>query len=203
MECGICNIGLIPVRSEPDDRSEMVTQILFGEMFKIVEENPKWAKIVLDLDGYQGWIDKNQFLALDNDQYNHLTSLPVCFSSEPSGSITLKNDQKTMPLVIGSILRGVDTNNISFGDEEFIYTGRVVQAKQEPSREKILHNSMFYINSSYLWGGKSTYGIDCSGLTQMVYRLSGLHLLRDASQQATQGESISFISEALAGDLLP
>jgi len=59
-----------------------------------------------------------------------------------------------------------------------------------------------YLHAPYVWGGRSPFGIDCSGFTQMAYKIAGIQLLRDASQQATQGETISFISDARPGDLL-
>ena len=71
---------------------------------------------------------------------------------------------------------------------------------QKPKSD-LVKTAFMYLNAPYLWGGKTPFGIDCSGFTQMVYKLNGYSLLRDASQQATQGEALSFIEESEAGDL--
>ena len=67
--------------------------------------------------------------------------------------------------------------------------------------ETIKQVAFKFLNSTYLWGGKSVFGIDCSGFTQSVYKFLNISLLRDAQQQATQGELIGFLQEARCGDL--
>jgi cell wall-associated NlpC family hydrolase len=57
---------------------------------------------------------------------------------------------------------------------------------EKKSKESLINSAFMYLNAPYLWGGKTPFGIDCSGFTQMVYKLNGFHLLRDASQQSTQ-----------------
>ena len=59
------------------------------------------------------------------------------------------------------------------------------------NKEQLIETALMYLNAPYLWGGKTPFGIDCSGFTQMVYRLNGFKLMRDASEQATQGDALS------------
>ena len=67
--------------------------------------------------------------------------------------------------------------------------------------ESLLDTAFKYLNSPYLWGGKNALGIDCSGLTQVVLRIHGMQLLRNACQQVNQGELVPFLQDALPGDL--
>ena len=61
MQYGICNLSIIPVRIEPNDTTEMVSQVLFGEHFKVLELRKNWSKIRVAFDNYEGWIDNQQY----------------------------------------------------------------------------------------------------------------------------------------------
>lgn len=202
MEYGISQITLIAVRAEPGERSEMVTQILFGETYTILETSKKWLKIRLDDDNYEGWIDSKQNTNITREQYELIKSKPRHYCSETAGSIYFLADNTATPVVLGCIFREKEKTNFSCGSLNFSFKGKTIPGNFTPSRENIVQNAMLLLNSPYLWGGRSPFGIDCSGLTQLVYKINGLNLFRDASQQATQGDSISFISEALPGDLI-
>lgn len=199
MTHGICNQSLVAVRSEPSHKSEMVNQLLFGELFEITERNRDWIRIQCAFDHYTGWIVAAQGQPLDLYEYEKIKKKNyfVCF--ELIGVLDTGN---AFPIVIGSNLPYYDHEKCSILDKYFFYEGAIKNTMQrDTDLKKIIENAYMYINSPYLWGGRSPFGIDCSGLTQMVYKLSGVALKRDAYLQAEQGEQVHLLSEAHAGDL--
>lgn len=197
MKFGACTLACIPMRAEPSDRSEMINQVLFGECFEVLESKTKWLRIKLAHDGYEGWIDRKQGTALSESEY----------SSSSSQSNPLVHDLVDMvggsaghlPILLGSPLPGMTNSKFSFAGEEWNYQGQSFVPNL--NKQAILENAFMYLNTPYLWGGRSPFGIDCSGFTQMVYRLAGFSLPRDAHQQAEGGETLSFIEESEPGDL--
>jgi hypothetical protein len=193
---GICNLGIVPIRSEASDKSEMVSQLLFGDTFKITESTPKWTKIVTAFDEYEGWIDTKQFQKITENQYLILEKSETILNGELIDFISYETNQ-LMPIPLGSSLTFLDSNEINSSNYQF-------EGQKEcgiKSKDNILKTAYLYLNAPYLWGGKTPFGIDCSGFTQMVYKLNGYKLSRDASQQAIQGEALSFIEESEPGDL--
>ena len=195
---GICNLSIVPLRLEPTDTSEMVSQVLFGEHFKVLEKRKKWSKIRLQFDNYEGYIDNKQFEEITEDLYNQISNEKASFSGELIDFITdSKNQLSTIP--IGSRLPFWANNQFKINESKFSYEGTVYSDKLPKS--DIIQKAFMFLNAPYLWGGKTPFGIDCSGFTQMVYKLCGYKLLRDAKDQATQGEVLSFIEESEPGDL--
>ena len=191
MQYGICNLSIVPLRLEPSDTSELVSQIIYGELFKVLEQRKNWSKIRLAFDGYEGWMDNKQYIEVNEDIYNTLTKEDTKLSSDLVEFIEDSNKQ-LHPIVLGSTL-----NSLAFLGHN--HDGNIISTKKEKSN--IIQTAFLYLNAPYLWGGKTPFGIDCSGFTQMVYKLNGYRLRRDASQQATQGEALSFIEESEPGDL--
>lgn len=191
MQYGICNLSIIPLRLEPLDRSELVSQVLYGEHFKVLEQRKSWSKIRVAFDNYEGWIDNKQFLEISKDDYKSLQDTSPRLSSDLVEFVQ-DNNNELYPISLGASLNGLSLCGHSFD-------GNTVEG--ECNKEDIIKTAFLYLNTPYLWGGKSPFGIDCSGFTQMVYKLCGYSLLRDASQQATQGEALSFIEESEPGDL--
>jgi cell wall-associated NlpC family hydrolase len=191
MKYGICHLSSIPMRLEPSDPSEMVNQLLFGEVFKVPEKRKSWSRIRLAHDNYVGWIDNKQYREISEDEYAFakaqtpsLISDPVQFVSDAHGqlhTVLLGGSVHTLPLL------------------NCTYEGPSMSGKKDKSQ--LIETALQYLNTPYLWGGRTPFGIDCSGFTQMVYRLNGHRLLRDASEQCTQGEPLSFIEESEPGDL--
>jgi len=193
---GICNLAIIPLRAESNDRSEIVSQILFGEHFEVLESFKQWAKIRLQYDGYEGWIDSKQFQPISKDQYEQLSADAIILNSDLVEYITSPNNL-LMPIPLGASLSFLNHSDINVSG--FDFEGMRISGVKPKSN--LINTSFMYLNAPYLWGGKTPFGIDCSGFTQMVYKLNGYHLLRDASQQATEGEALSFIEESEPGDL--
>lgn len=193
---GICNLAKVPVRLEANHRSEMVSELLFGEHFEILEKAKGWVKIKIQFDGYEGWIDEKQFQPISENDFGLLSSKGINTNADLIEYISGK-DNLLFPILLGASLSFLDISEINtFG---FTFEGLKTSGKKPKS--EILKTAFMYLNTPYLWGGKTPFGIDCSGFVQMVYKLCGYSLLRDASQQATQGEVLSFIEEAEAGDL--
>ena len=191
MQYGICNLGIVPMRFEAIDSSEMVSQVLYGEIFKVLEKRKKWSRIRLAFDAYEGWIDNKQYLEIEGSDYDSLLSKEPCLSGDILEYVYDKaNNLYTIPL--GSSVKGSKFLGHTF-------EGNTLSGKSDKS--KLVKTAFLYLNAPYLWGGKTPFGIDCSGFTQMVYKLNGYKLKRDASQQATQGEALSFIEESEPGDL--
>ncbi|PWH82622.1 hydrolase Nlp/P60 [Algibacter marinivivus] len=191
MQYGICNLSIVPLRYEPADTSELVSQVIYGDFFKILEKRKKWSKIRLAFDKYEGWIDNKQYFEISENQYKSLAKEDPILSTDLVEFIEDENNQ-IFPISIGSCLNGLSLLNHK-------YEGNSINEKIEKSN--IIQTAFTFLNAPYLWGGKTPFGIDCSGFTQMVYKLNGYKLLRDASQQATQGEALSFIEESEPGDL--
>ena len=193
---GICNLAIIPLRIEPSDRSEIVSQILFGEHFEILEQHKQWCKVKLQYDGYEGWIDTKQFQSISESNFKQLSTEAIILTADLLEYITAPSNL-LIPIPLGSCISFMHHNDINISNYEFEGT----KTSGEKSKENLINSALLYLNAPYLWGGKTPFGIDCSGFTQMVYKLNGYKLLRDASQQSTQGEALSFIEESEPGDL--
>ena len=191
MQYGICNLSIVPLRLEASDTSELVSQVLYGDIFKIIEMRKSWCKIRLAFDKYEGWIDTKQYFEIGKEYYDILREESPKSSSDLIEFIEDKN-QQLYAVPLGSQLNGLILL-------EHTFEGEYTQGKKD--KNQLITTAFNYLNAPYLWGGKTPFGIDCSGFTQMVYKMNGYKLLRDASQQATQGEALSFIEESEPGDL--
>lgn len=191
MQYGICHLSIAPLRFESSDKSELVSQLLYGDFFKVLERQKNWSRIRLAFDSYEGWIDNKQYQEIDEKQYKSLQKATPILSIDLVEFIQ-DSHQQLHPILLGSSLNGLTLLNHT-------HDGNIVKGKK--AKSNIIETAFLYLNSPYLWGGKSPFGLDCSGFTQMVYKLNGYSLLRDASQQATQGEALSFIEESEPGDL--
>ena len=193
---GICNLAIIPLRAEASDKSEIVSQVLFGEHFEVLEQLKQWTHIKMQYDGYYGWIDTKQFQEISEINYNQLSTDAIILNADLIEYIIAPSNI-LIPIPLGSSLSFLNYNEINISNFSFEGT-RISGVK---SKNCLLNSAFMYLNAPYLWGGKTPFGIDCSGFTQMVYKLNGYKLLRDASQQALQGEALSFIEESEPGDL--
>ncbi len=201
MRFGMCNLSIVPVRLEPSHKSEMITELLFGELFEIQEKENDWIKVRLINDNYQGWIDANQYMPLYNETYEKLTDFGSTITLDLVQVLINETKNYMIPVVLGSSLPFVANNTFYIDDQKYSFDGNVRSSKEEVNGEKIVENAFMYLDAPYLWGGRSPFGIDCSGLVQMSYKLSGIKLLRDAGQQATQGTTVNFLSEATPGNI--
>ncbi len=202
MNYGISGLSLIPVRKEPNERSEMVTQILFGEHFEIVDYLPGWHHVKLDFDGYEGWIDHKMTTFLSPRKYERLVRSAHAVTTDIFSLVPVSADQNLM-LVAGSSLPHWKPylRQFSLGGDPMALKGNVSYRKPRNLRQLIIGQALKYFNAPYLWGGRSPFGIDCSGFTQVIYKIAGIRLPRDARDQVFSGTTVSFVEETRPGDL--
>lgn len=194
---GFCHLSVIPVRKAPDHKSEMVSQLIFGETFLIVDIHDIWVKIESTHDKYKGWIHFLQFLEITEDEYFAITSSHKIIIKNNLSKIYNKTDNYFINLPAGSIIYG---SNFSVGNKTYIFDLNTISENEYDN--SLTQNAQTFLGSPYLWGGRTLYGIDCSGFTQILYRIEGINIPRDAYQQASLGETIAFIDQAVEGDLL-
>lgn len=196
MEIFICGNVFVPLRSGPSHKSEMLSQVLFGEKYVITDQVGHWYKIETLLDNYTGWIDMNhlqQSSGKKDSPGNVLNRSLLCY----------KDDNTKLVLEAGCEIYEPDFENRVFSAGENKYsTGSEFFPSFLNVSESIADTAMKFINSPYIWGGRIPSGIDCSGFVQLVYKIRGISIPRDSFQQAEAGESISFIEEAVPGDLV-
>jgi len=201
MSYGICEFSIIPIRKEASNSAEMVTQLLFGHTYTIIESAGNWQQIRISNDNYEGWIEQKQVSLISENEFKQYTSETHHIVTDLVQVVTNNSTNTIFPILLGSNIYGEQNKAFRINAQEYIYNGALEASKQRINAKLIIENALMYKNAPYLWGGKSPFGIDCSGLVQMAYYLSGIKLLRDASQQATQGETINLITDASPADL--
>lgn len=196
MDIFICENVFVPLRSVPSHKSEMLSQVLFGEKYRIIDEIGHWYKVETLFDNYTGWIDMNH--TQHTEDKNNLPGQVLNRSL-----LCLKNDNTKLFLEAGCEIYNPDFENGVFSAGENKYSaGQEFSASYFKVSESIGDTAMKFINSPYIWGGRIPSGIDCSGFVQLVYKIRGVNIPRDSWQQAEAGENISFIGETLPGDLV-
>jgi gamma-D-glutamyl-L-lysine dipeptidyl-peptidase len=200
MQFGFCDLAVIPVRKEPADKAEMTTQLLFGDIVEIIDRAGAWLNIRNFFDGYVGWIDEKQIQSIENEEYLRLSTAPVRVNKQLF-SDTVACDGRLIRLPAGCTFYGPDDRVMNISGKEYRLEGTAFPFVFNGT-EEILRTAENYLDCPYLWGGKTCFGLDCSGLTQVVYKQHGISLLRDAVQQASQGEIINLLIESRPGDLV-
>jgi len=193
-----CNVAIMPVRTGPYHTAEQSTQLLYGEKAEVLETNNRdWAKIRCAWDDYEGWCKLSQLAVIQKKEYR---KDPKKISGSHSGRLIMARGELLLPL--GSELHNMKAGKLKAGHE----TGKFKGTKQNIADMEVnAHNleeaALKYLHAPYQWGGRTFAGIDCSGLTQMIYKLCNHRIMRDASQQATQGQLVDFLIHGECGDL--
>lgn len=196
---GIIILSLVPLRVADDECSEMYSQLLFGERVEILETRERWLKVKNLSDNVCGWVDRKMIEILPNsknmvDDSPYRIIVPIL-----EAKIKLKNEKMLLPG--GSLLPNYENGKFHIKNIFFEVNSDEVGKSLKPSGNQLISLAKQYLNSPYLWGGKSALGIDCSGLTQVIFSMCGVFLPRNAYQQAEKGEQILSLEEAQAGDL--
>jgi len=200
MKYGVCNLSIIPLRAQPADKSEIVSQLLFGDCFEIMELTEKWVNIKTCFDNYQGWIDSKQFINT-KDCLICPEDKGCILGLRPYHEVVRISTGEKLHLLAGSSIPRLLNEKFFLGIEEYQLRSDCMVSEDSDFQSSVVEYSRFFLNAPYLWGGRSLFGIDCSGFTQVVFKMLGKNLKRDASQQAEQGQVVNFLQEAKAGDL--
>ncbi len=190
----VCENVFVPLRSGPSHRSEMLSQVLFGEKYSIIDQSGIWLKIETLFDNYQGWID------MDHLQHSE-TSSPDQGIVLQKSLVCHKPDKTRLVLEPGCEIYNPDSKGKTFSVGATKYSADDFNETYIKSNEALTDKALRFINSPYIWGGRIPSGIDCSGLTQLVYKMQGIKIPRNSWQQATVGETVNFINETKPGDL--
>jgi gamma-D-glutamyl-L-lysine dipeptidyl-peptidase len=196
MEQYICENVFVPLRAAPSHKSEMLSQVLFGEKYTVSDKAGSWIKVETLFDKYSGW--------LDTEHIQHTVGINDKMGSVLNRSLLChKKDKTKMVLEAGCEIFNPDFEKKTFyvGENEY-NTIDEFGPGYVSSADSIPDTAMKFINSPYIWGGRIPSGIDCSGLTQLVYKIHGIALPRDSFLQAEEGTYIDFIDSAEAGDLV-
>ena len=192
MQYGICPLSIVPIRTIPDDAAEMASQLLYGEHFKVLEQRKKWSKIRVAHDSFEGWVANNQIILVSEDIYDQLDSNADKKISSDIISHILTDDGMLLPILLGSMVSCPSLLNHTFEGSH---------THGEKAKSSLVDTAFLYLKAPFLAGGKTPFGIDCSGFAQMVYKINGYKLERKAETQSKQGEALSFIEESEPGDL--
>jgi gamma-D-glutamyl-L-lysine dipeptidyl-peptidase len=190
---GYCKVSISPLRAENRDQSEMVSQLLFGELLHVHEIVGAWCRITTYLDNYGGWMDLKHVVHLSDKEVKRWLD-GIWYESDLLR--VLNTPWGKQQIVRGSCVPFEEKLSFNIGSDLFQW--------EEPGRERspssIVDCAMGYLNSPYLWGGKSPFGLDCSGLVQLVFRFFEINLPRDAEDQFEHGKLIP-VEEMEAGDV--
>lgn len=202
MKYGICLKTFIPVRIAESHKSEMVSQLLFGESYTVLEDKNGWIRICCSMDNYTGWIDQNDATGISEHAFRNLNQPPVFVLNTKIIGVVLE-DGTEMKVLPGSTLPFFDPfkRELNIEKRSMIINEKPETGVENASVESVIKTALGFINAPYLWGGRSLFGIDCSGFTQVVFKINNIFLPRDASQQVLSGKPIADINEALPGDL--
>lgn len=196
-QLGVCLLAAIPGRSEASDRSEMVTQLLFGEYYEVLEEQEKWLRVRCLHDNYECWIDRGQYR--DSKLSTPPTDAELRTVLDPINYLKT-SEEALVPIVAGARLPVSNGNTLfSLCDQNFEVAHQMTVGPIP--LEQLVSFGKRLLNTPYLWGGRSAFGVDCSGLSQLLYRALDIQLPRDSSQQIEVGSSVSSLRDSKSGDL--
>lgn len=199
---GLCLLSVVPLRKESKESSEQISQLIFGDTFSILKEEGQWAFIKLYYDNYEGWISRNQYIKISSEEFFVLTKSKPLYTLSPITKIKIENIKTSKTHIINA---PIGSRLLSKSYRVNFYKIELLQDSLAPpiklTKQNLEEITKLFDRVPYLWGGKSIFGIDCSGFSQTILKFFNKPLLRDASMQITQGEKIENLSQAKAGDL--
>lgn len=198
MEYAVVSVPAAPMRRKPRHQREMVSQLLFGEMVQVLREKGElWVKVQSLHDEYEGWMTRTLLTEISEKE----ATVPV--QALTTGLInTIHINGQSMHLPMGASLPGLNNGKGKIGALEYEFTGNAGNPSAESASGELVESlSRQWLNAPYCWGGRTLFGVDCSGFVQVNFKMMGIALPRDAWQQAQDGESIKKLKEAQKGDL--
>ncbi len=195
----VANTSLAALRAQPSERSEMVSQLLFGEVAEVLKKQDNWLNVKHLWDETVGWLDSRQATLItpseaDFFERNHANSLALC---EP-----VMADDHFLPILMGASLPGFDGIRLKIGEASYAFSGQTIfPGSVQPTGDILSRIAKKYLHAPQLAGGRSPFGIDAAAFTQMVFKMFGIRLWRSAEAQVAQGRVVDFMDEIQAGDL--
>ena len=189
------NLPILNVYKKKSLRSEIVTQILYGETFKIIKKNRNWFKIKNDLDHYQGYIKKKKF-PISQKNTHKVFNLFANLYSKPNKYFQIKKK-----LSFGSKIKVIKKKN-NFCKFDNFWIQKKDLKKINYKTKDIFINIKKFINVKYKWGGKHYAGIDCSGLVQLLVNFNNKFCPRDAKDQIKYFKKKIKLKNLIKNDLI-
>ncbi len=191
----VCSVPVLPLRKEPNHRAEQVSQLVYGEKAEILEQvGEEWVRVRAEWDNYDGWCRLGQLSLVSKKEYAKEAKF---LTASHSGRLILGEAEMWLPMG-ADIIRSKSV----VGSAGAKFKGKKLEIKKlELTGAGVCAAALQYVHAPYLWGGKTVMGIDCSGLTQMAFRMCNMAIPRDASFQAMEGEIVDFLQNARPGDL--
>lgn len=200
MHFGICPYSVVPIRSSSTHKSEQVSQLLFGELVELIEtKGRQWSKIRCLQDNLVGWLESHQIIAITPSeklayQKNFAFNLELVQAAMA--------DDYFVPISLGARLPNFDGLHFKLGAIRFTFSGQAINHSDlKNSASFLVKIAKRYLNAPFQWGGRSPFGIDASGLVQVLFSMVGQQLPRDAEAQIDYGEMVDFVGQAREGDL--
>lgn len=182
----ICQLAVCPLRAKATDEAEIVTQLVFGDFVTILEDGKPWIKVKNYADGYEGWMDFKQLKMIDEVAF--LNGIKNNSTIVGNDQLILEGPHGVLTVFLGASLPHFNGTSCQIGNDIYTLKTPLFSA----SKKDIAQLCHAYLNAPYLWGGKSLFGIDCSGLTQNIFKAIGVQVPRDASEQVKFGETIDW-----------
>lgn len=199
VEKGICRMSLVPMRCEPHDSAVMVSQILFGEHYSVINKNGTWLQVQLHFDRSEGWIRKDQHEVISPEYFEQINNSDYKVCTELSSNIFFK--KKHVNILLGSVLP-ISTNELFKIEEQVAFNGSSKSLSQKREFEYFKDVLGSYMYAPYLPGGKSPFGVDESGFIQQVFKICGYKLARTLEQQIKQGTEVDKLDNTVQGDVV-
>lgn len=199
MKYAVVNVPAAPIRRKPLHRKEMVSQLLFGETVKVLKtRGDLWVKIVSLHDGYEGWMTNTMLAEVDETIANTRSE----YATTGLLNKIILGD-KIIQVPVGASLPSFADEKGKLASLPYSFDGEYLKRdEQTPSAELIKKLSFQWLNAPYMWGGRTPLGVDCSGFVQVIFKLMGIDLPRDAWQQAQEGKAVKKFEDSTVGDLV-
>jgi hypothetical protein len=200
VDYGVCRLSLVPVRKENAHTSEQVTQLLFGDDYEVLSktEDRNWLRIKNNFDSYEGWIDARQHTSVSREYFEYISRAEFKIATDVTSGLLYNKNPVT--ILMGSIIP-ISGSELFRMEDQFAFNGDSKNLGLKREFDFLKGVAVKYLNAPYAWGGRSPFGIDCSGFVQNVFKICGYKLLRDSSQQASQGKAVASLREKQPGDL--
>jgi len=196
MSFAIVVVPAAPLRKKPSHKKEITNQLLFGEIMRVMKQKKNWSLIQSVHDFYRGWIRNNLIRQIDEN----LAAPSSFLAASLVNTIEINGEKMQIPFAAN--LPQFKNNKGCIAKVDYIFNGYAVDRNlSQPLAGEIKELAMQWLNAPYLWGGRTIFGVDCSGFTQVIFKMLGFDLLRDAKQQITQGMKVKSLKQARCGDL--